>query len=309
MRIVLLCATRRGRLFLEKLVELAPEAELVVFSFREETWEPPFLDSIRDITVTNGGTFYETRSVGSERWRTFWEQTPIDLMLVVSWRYLIPAAVYTKPRLGTFVFHDSLLPVYRGFAPTQWAILNGEKQTGVTLFQIADEVDSGDIVAQCPIPIDDDDTIAEVMERVTQGYLDLIEQYLPSLLAGSAPRTPQNHADATFTCRRLPEDNAIEWTQSTKQIYNLIRATTMPYTGAFTTLNGQTLRVWKAKRLPDYQPYVGRVPGRVVEIRQGEGAVVLTGDGALLLTEVQLEGETISRADLVLNKLAFTLGR
>ena len=130
MRIVVLCATQRGLLFIKKLAHLAPDAELFVFSFREEPWEPPFLQNIKVTVLSIGGQFFETRNIGGHRWNTFWNSTPVDLMLVVSWRYLLPSEVYCRPRLGSFAFHDSLLPQYRGFSPTIWAIINGEDHTG-----------------------------------------------------------------------------------------------------------------------------------------------------------------------------------
>jgi len=308
MRIALLCATRRGYRALEKLIACRPEVERVVFSFREEAWEPPFLDDIRRLTLESGGQFFEARQVGSHKLSSFWESTPVDLMLVVSWRTMIPPHVYRRPRLGAFVFHDSLLPEYRGFSPTVWAILNGEDHTGVTLFEIAEGVDSGDIVDQVRVPIGADDPIASVLERVTETYLALLERNLDRLLAGAAPRRPQDHARATYTCRRLPEDNRIDWSAPTVPVYNLVRAVSTPYPGAYTYLEGRRLRVWEVRRLPDAPCYVGRVAGRVVEVRRGEGSVVLTGDGALLLTRVQPEGgEAVCAADL-LHSLGQTLG-
>src|SRR5207247_5205011 len=136
-----------------------------------------------------GGQFHEARQVGSSRWQEFWEANPVDLMLAVSWRYLIPRSVYGRARLGTFVFHDSLLPEYRGFSPTVWSIVNGEDHTGVTLFEMDRGVDTGCVVAQERVPIGPEETIATVMERVTQGFLRLLERSLRDLLAGTAPRT------------------------------------------------------------------------------------------------------------------------
>jgi methionyl-tRNA formyltransferase len=309
MRIVLLCATRRGYLFLEKLAGLLPQGDLIVFSFREAPWEPPFLDDIRELTLANGGHFFETRQVGSQRWSQFWESTTVDLMFAVNWRYMIPASVYRRPRLGAFVFHDSLLPEYRGFSPTVWAIINGEDHTGATLFEIAEEVDAGDIVDQERVSIGPDDTIAVVMERVTQTYLDLLERNLDNLINGTAPRYPQDHSRATYTCKRLPEDNQINWAASTEDTYNLIRAVSAPYPGAYTHLSGRKIYIWSARRVGNVNRYVGRVSGRVVEVRAGEGSVVLTGDEVLLLTQVQMGGGEIVCAIDVLNSLAQTLGR
>lgn len=308
MRIVLLCATRRGYLFLERLAELLPQSDFVVFSFRETPWEPPFLDDIRELSLATGGQFFEARQVGGADWNRFWGSTDVDLMFVVSWRYMIPASVYLRPRLGTFVFHDSLLPEYRGFSPTVWAIINGEDHTGVTLFEIAEEMDAGDIIDQERIVIGPDDTIAVVMERVTQTYLQLLERNLDGLITGTAPRYRQDHSRATYTCRRLPEDNQIDWAWSSNSIYNLIRAVSAPYPGAYTYFSGQKMRVWSARRVTNARRYVGRIPGRVVEVRRGEGSVVLTGDGALLLSEVQVEGGEVVCASNVLSSLSHTLG-
>src|SRR5216683_508707 len=290
MRIVMLCATQRGLLILRKLKELAPAAELSVFSFPEEPWEPPFLEAIRDQTLAFGGAFFEARRVGIERWKPFWESVGADLMLIVSWRFLVPPEVYQRPRLGTVVFHDSLLPAYRGFSPTVWAMINGENHTGTTLFRISEEVDAGDIVDQEPVPIGAEETIATVMERVTRTYLRILERNLEGLLKGTAPRRPQDHARATYTCRRTPEDNQINWHASTRTILNLIRAVTAPYPGAGTWLGHRRITIWAAQAAVPALEYSGRIPGRVVEFRPGVGAVVLTGDGSVLVTRAQVEG-------------------
>jgi methionyl-tRNA formyltransferase len=206
------------------------------------------------------------------------------------------------------VFHDSLLPKYRGFSPTVWAIVNGESQTGATLFEIGEEIDSGNIVDQRAVPIRKDDTIANVMEGVTQAYLDILKHNIHSLLNGSAARTPQDHSLATYTCRRLPQDNLIHWDHSTAEIYNLIRAVTYPYSGAFTYLNGRKLRIWSAEQIPEARYYVVRAPGRVVEIYPEKGSVVLTGNGSLLITKVQTEtGEPVCAAE-ILNSIRHNLG-
>jgi methionyl-tRNA formyltransferase len=294
---------------LKKLTELEPKCELTVFSFREEACEPPFFDEIRECTLARHGSFFEGRRVGSGLLNGFRADTAVDLMLVVSWRYLIPAQVYKRARLGAFVFHDSLLPAYRGFAPTVWAIVNGETHTGATLFEIAEGVDMGDIIGQECVPIGSEETITTVMDRVTMAYLRLLEQNLTALLANSAPRRPQDHSGASYTCRRLPADNQIDWFAPTRNTFNLIRAVTVPYPGAYTWLNGKKLTIWKATLLAADRNYVGRMPGRVVEVLPGTGAVVLTNDGIILITEVQVEESQRVCAAEILNSLSMTLGR
>ncbi len=310
MHIVLLCATDRGLQFLGKLVSMLPAgSRLTVVCFREEPVEPPFFEAVKSAATTAGARFFESRNVAGPPMADFWAGENVDLMFAVSWRYMIPREIYDRPKLGTFVFHDSLLPAYRGFAPTVWAIANGEDHTGVTLFRIAEEVDAGDVIAQRRIVIGPDDSIAAVMSAVTATYLVLLGENFAALASGTARATPQNHAAASYTCKRLPGDNALDWAAPTARIYDLIRATGHPYSGATTTLAARPLIVWAAERLTHTKPYAGRVPGRVVEVLPGKGAVVLTGDGALLLTRVQAEsGEERCAAD-VLDSISMTLGR
>jgi methionyl-tRNA formyltransferase len=299
------CATRRGCRFVETLADRAPEADLVVASFPEEPWEPRYFDDLREITLRRRGRFLAGRRLEAAAPPELW--SAVDLLLVVSWRYFIPRPVYSRPRLGTFVFHDSLLPSYRGFSPTVWAILNGESHTGVSLFEIADETDAGDVVDQQRVPIGPDEGIAEVLEKVTEAYLELLGRNLDALLRGTAARRPQDHAQATYGCRRLPEDNRIDWRSPSSQVYNLVRAAGAPYPGAYTFLDGRKLRIWEARRPSPERRFAGSVPGRVVEVRAGEGTTVLTGDGALQLTRVQTdEGEVVCAAE-ILNGLSQTL--
>lgn len=286
MRTVLLCATSRGLRVLDRLVALAPDDDLVVCSFPEEPGEPPFLEAIRERALSSGARFYETRrAIADEVWAG-----GTDLLLAVSWRYLIPSAAFARARRGAFVIHDSLLPAYRGFSPTVWAVANRERETGATLFAMSEEMDAGEIIDQRRIPILEEDRIGDVMMRVTEGYLDLLEGNLTALRTGTVRRMPQDHARATYCRRRVPSDNAIRWEAPTDQVYALIRAVTRPYSGAFTRLGDRKLTVWEAQRA-DAGEGSHYSPGVVVRAVPGAGAIVRTGDGALLLTEVQLEGD------------------
>lgn len=308
MHIAVLCATQRGLRCVDLVSRLAAHTELTVCTFREEPHEPPFLEDIRALTVSRGGRFVEARNANAVHLQAGWQQSPVDLLLAISWRYLVPREFYSKPKLGAFAFHDSYLPSYRGFSPTVWSLINGEASTGASLFWMADDMDSGDIVDQQRVAIGPDDTIAVVMEKVTATYLDLLKANLGSMVSGQARRQPQDHSQATFTCKRLPSDNRIDWSRSTHEIHNLIRATTRPYPGAFTCLDGRRLIVWQAARSSDEPNYVGRIPGRVVE-RLPHGVRVLTGDGSLILVETQFEGSPPEPATAALTKMSMTLGR
>jgi methionyl-tRNA formyltransferase len=308
MRIALLCATARGVEFARRLRELAPDAELALFSFREEPWEPPFLDDIRQFAASSGAAFFEGKDLESPSLERYWSGTRPDLMLAVSWRTLLPRRIYERPSRGTFVFHDSLLPKYRGFSPTLWAILNGESRTGVTLFKIDESVDAGDIADQEAVPIGPDDAIGEVLPRVTQAYLRILERSLKPLLNGTLTLRPQDATAATFTCRWTPDDLRIDWTQPAAQVHNLIRATSDPYPGAYTLLEGRRVRVWSSRLPKEARRYVSRLPGRVVEVLPGVGTAVLAGDGPVILGEVQVEGGERGSAEKLLGRLSYRLG-
>ena len=298
MRLAIACAGRRGLRFLRRLREMVPHDRLLVFSFREEACEPPFLDDIQAEALSHGDAFLETRKVDGPRAADLWDQVgPIDLLFMVGWRYLINRRAYEKPRLGAFVFHDSLLPLYRGFSPTVWAVRNGETRTGVTLFAIADEVDSGLIVDQEATPIGPEDDIAAVANRVTQAYLTLLERRLFDLLAGTARLTPQDHSLATLAPRRTRDDDRIVWEEPAPRIRNLIRAVTSPYRGAFCHWRDRPLVVWSAAQLEES---VDGPPGVVQRLVPGEGAVVRAGQGAVLLRRVQWDGGPLCRADELL---------
>ena len=282
MHIVLLCATERGYRFLECLSQLMDaHDQLTVCSFRETSWEPPYLERVQARAEELGATFYEVRNVSEIVWAT-----PIDLVFMVSWRYLVPSAFYTQARLGSFVFHDSLLPAYRGFSPTVWAIINGEDHTGVSLFHASEAYDTGDIIAQQRVPIAPDETIADVLEHVTQAYLDVLTRSFPRLRQGDVLAQPQDHSLATYTLKWTPADAQLNWAWSTERIYNLIRATTAPYSGAFTTFEGDKFIIWRASRIVHPRRYAVQLPGRVVGW-DNDGVEVLTGDGMLRIESVQ----------------------
>jgi methionyl-tRNA formyltransferase len=287
-RIAVACATDRGARVLRVIQETRPDARLVVFSFREHGAEPRFFDRIRDVTLASHHSFLEARHIDEEAWATATRGLPVDLLIAVSWRYLIPSSVYTKASKGSFVFHDSLLPAYRGFSPTVWAIVNGRSHTGVTLFRMAEAVDSGGIVAQTRIPIGADDTIADVMETVTLAYLQLIRGWLGRLLEGTATTTPQDESAATYMRRRVLDDNRIDWRSSPERVYDLIRGVTRPYQGAFTYVNGSRLIVWRANLEPLARADRSIVAGTVTAAMADGSVVVAAGGGSVVLTEVQL---------------------
>jgi len=286
-RIVLCCATRRGLRVLERLAPEVPRGSLAVVSFRETAVEPPYLDSIRETALKAGALFAEGTKLDSGEAGALLAAEPPDLLMAVNWRYLIPPAVYERCPLGAWVFHDSLLPRYRGFSPTVWAMANGERETGVTLFRMAERVDEGEIAGQAAVSIGPGDTIGPVFDRVTEAYLDLLDRNLPALLSGTVKTAPQDHSQASYFPRRTPEHNRILWDGPACRIFDLVRAVTRPYPGAWTLSGGRKLTVWAARI--EGVPGIPAAPGTVTASGP-EGFTVATGDGSLLVTDFEMEG-------------------
>lgn len=209
-----------------------------------------------------------------------------DIMIVLGWYSIIPQKVLDRMPFGTVAIHASLLPKYRGMAPIPWAIINGETETGVTFFHLEKGVDSGDIIAQRSFPITNTDNCATVYKKATEDSIAILKQFLPLLASGQAPRTVQNHDEATTFPRRTPADGLINWSQPATRIYDFIRAQARPYPGAFTFFQGKKLRIWKASKSDEINSR--NLPGDVVA--ENLKLYVTTSDGRILLEQCQLDG-------------------
>ena len=167
-----------------------------------------------------------------------------DLVVVIGWYHLIP-----KSLLANFTFvgiHASLLPDYSGGAPLVWAIINGEKKTGITLFYFDEGVDSGDIIGQEEITIEEDDTIKSLYLKVEISAKKMILDMLPKLAQGKAPRIKQDESKRRIFPQRRPEDGLIDWEWDAGRLKNFIRAQTRPYPGAWTIINQKKVIIWDA---------------------------------------------------------------
>ena len=207
-----------------------------------------------------------------------------DLFVVVAF-LILPEQVLRVPKWGSVNLHPSLLPRYRGAAPIQWAVIQGERETGVTIFRLNPRVDAGDILLQRRVSIGPDETYGELYERLKAVGAEAMVEAVDALARGDATPAPQPEAKATRAPKLAKEDARIDWTRGAESIRNLIRGTN-PLPGAFTGLRGKALKVHRAAVAE------GRgAPGEVVSADPKSGLVVAAGDGALSLLEVQLAGK------------------
>ena len=253
MRIVFFGATEFGHHCCELLFEMG-ESVVGIISIPQEFTISYSSSPVRNVTYRGFEDLaakydvplvYANQSAGTDYFEELRSWKP-DFGLVIGWYYLVPTAVRQLFPRGIAAVHASLLPKYRGNAPLVWAILNGERETGVSLFYLDRGVDTGDIIAQRVFPIEHHDTIKTVYEKATATSLEVLRETLPLIRAGTAPRTPQDHTLATQFPARRPEDGLIDWTQSPENLRNFIRAQTKPYPGAFTIINGKKITIWDA---------------------------------------------------------------
>lgn len=216
-----------------------------------------------------------------------------DLLVVLGWGQILGAEALDTAKIGVVGAHASELPHNRGSAPINWAIINGETQTGNSLMWLADGVDAGDLIDQRSFPITPFDTCSTLYDHVAESNRDMILDLLSKLAAGDRPGSPQQHTDEPILPRRRPKDGLINWNSSSQDIYNLVRAVTRPYPGAFGELNGQTYKIWSVAVLPTGRSAAtaGTILGSVISPEEKAcGVVVATADSAVLILEAEDEG-------------------
>lgn len=170
-----------------------------------------------------------------------------DFIFSFYYRHMLPAALLALARCGAYNMHGSLLPKYRGRVPVNWAVLHGETETGATLHQMTAKPDAGAIIAQTAVPILPDDTAYDVFGKLTVAAEQTLWNALPALLAGNAPRMPNNLSQGSYFGGRTPEHGRIDWSQPAQAVYNLHRAVAPPYPGAFTEIRGKKLLIGEAR--------------------------------------------------------------
>ena len=223
-------------------------------------------------------------NVNSPEWIARISALQPDLILSAYYRHLISPVILASARRGGFNLHGSLLPKYRGRAPINWAVLHGETRIGMTLHRMVQRADAGAIVDQEAVMIGPRDTAEEAFRKVLPCARRILARQIEPLLAGTASELPQDEAKATYFGRRGPEDGRIQWAQTSGQIFNLIRAVTDPYPGAFCDVAGARLMIWWAE--PTTPATRGRqgAPGEILSLSPW---VIATGDGAIELTRTE----------------------
>jgi len=267
-----------------------------VFTHRDDSHEEIWWRSCAELAAQHGIPVFLDEKIDAAS-QKFSALQP-SAIYSFSYRHLIPENVLEIAPLGAFNLHPSLLPAYRGRAPVNWVLVNGERETGVTLHHMVARADAGDIVGQRAVAIDDSDNALTLYRKLVPLGVELIDELHPKIVAGTAPRRKMDIARGSYFGRRRPEDGRIDWRWPARRIFNLVRAVTHPYPGAFCFVSGRKLLVWEAKIGAEYG--TAGAPGRVVRVTADGAIEVAAGEGSVVVKRVQFEGgaEGIAREAL-----------
>jgi methionyl-tRNA formyltransferase len=285
--IVVFAYSEVGYACLKLLLERG-ENVVALFTHEDDAGERQWFSSCAHLAREHGVPVYtvEPRE-GDEVERLIADVAP-DLVLSFYYRKMIPERILKLARLGAFNMHGSLLPRYRGRAPLNWAIIHGERETGVTLHVMVKAADAGDMIDWEPVAIGPEETAGEVAMRIPAAAVAIVARQIDALKAGTAPRHKQDEGKITYFGIRKPEDGRIDWTRTARQVVDLVRAVTVPFPGAFTSLNGTKLMVWRAA-VVDGQG----APGEVLSV---DPLRVAAGVGAVEIRCFGFEGESETAA-------------
>jgi UDP-4-amino-4-deoxy-L-arabinose formyltransferase/UDP-glucuronic acid dehydrogenase (UDP-4-keto-hexauronic acid decarboxylating) len=226
-----------------------------------------------------------------------------DILFSFYYRQLIRPEILDIPKAGCLNLHGSLLPKYRGRAPINWALVNVERETGVTLHYMTPRADDGDIVAQEKIGIHEEDTALTLHRKVALTAEKLLDDILPRIKNGSAPRIPQDHHQATTFGARRPADGEIQWLKTAREVKNLVRAVTKPFPGAFSFIGGRKCFFWQVREVG--LEGVDHPPGKIVSIKP---LMVAAGEDGIAVDYGQAEGSIYMTGEQLARELSLVPG-
>ncbi|WAU83791.1 formyltransferase family protein [Streptomyces sp. Qhu-G9] len=274
MRVVMFGYQTWGHRTLQALLESDHEVVLAVTHPKSDhVYEKIWDDSVADLAEKHGvPVLLRNRPDDPELLAALKDAAP-DLIVANNWRTVLPPEVFGLPPHGTLNIHDSLLPAYAGFSPLIWALINGEREVGVTAHRMNAELDAGDVLLQRAVPVGAADTVTDLFHRTVDLIAPVVNESLDLIASGRAQWIPQDRERASFFHKRSLEDSRIDWTWPAEDIERLVRAQCDPYPNAFTHHRGQRLRIVESTVS---KGCYGGTPGRIF-IREGDGVVVVAG--------------------------------
>ena len=260
-----------------------------VFTHEDDPGENCWFGSVKNWAGQKGITVYTTEEVNAPQWIAKIAAIHPDVIFSFYYRRMICREILALPGVGAFNLHGSYLPHYRGRCPVNWVIINGEKQTGVTLHYMIEKPDAGDIVGRKPVVIDVSDTAKTLYDKLCGAAKELLDEVLPLIKKGQIPRQKQDLSQGSYYGGRRPEDGRIDWKKSAGEIYNLIRGVTEPYPGAFAFLDkDEKIIIWWGEAVVSKEVFM---PGKLI-ITDKE-ILVQTGKNAIKFLDIEVKGKRL----------------
>jgi len=220
-----------------------------------------------------------------------------DLIVTAAFGQILPKEILESPKFGCINVHASLLPELRGGAPIHYSIIQGKSETGVTIMYMVEKLDAGDMLARVVVPIEEKDHVGSLHDKLSIAGADLLSETVPALLKGEITPEKQDESKVTFAWNIKREEERIDWSKSGEEIYNHVRGL-HPWPVAYTTLNGEVLKVWWSEKVEGHQ---NLNPGEIIEV-QNDGIVVATGNQtAIKITDLQPSGKKRMEAKQYIN--------
>lgn len=296
-KILLFLATEKGYTVLYDLIkENFQEYIGCVITFQEIDVEKSYHTAIKSLCIENKIPFYmwnETKNHIIEVVKKY----SITEAIAISWKYLIPLDINDFLQNRFIVFHDSLLPKYRGFAPTPTAIICGESTIGVTALFATDTVDQGEIILQKKMKVSKEEYIKEIIERQSSLYSEMVIELIKKIVKGKIVSYKQNEEEATYSIWRSPQDCHIDWKLSSLAIYNFIRAVGSPYPGAFSYYGAEKIIIDKSCVIEDLE-FASRDYGKIWSI-QDNCPEIICGQGMIRI----LKAHDSNKNPVIFNKV------
>ena len=302
MRAVVLAYSNIGCVGMRALLRHGFEI-VAVFTHRDNPQETIWFDSVAELAATHSIPVFAPEEINHPMWVEKIRESRPDILFSFYYRQLIQSEILDIPKAGCLNLHGSLLPKYRGKAPINWVLVNGEGETGVTLHYMTPRPDDGDIVAQERITMSDDDTAFTLHRKAAQAAEKLLDEILPRIKSGSAPRIPQDHGQATYFAGRRPADGEIDWFKTAREIRNLVRAVTKPFPGAYSFSGERKCLFWQVRegKLEE----TNYLPGTIISTNP---LTIVTGQNAIVVDYGQAEGSIYMTGEQLARELSLVPG-
>jgi len=239
---------------------------------------------IKEVAISKNIPVYQPNNVNQKNSLAELKKLEFDICIVVAYGQIVSEAILNMPKHGCINVHGSLLPKYRGASPIHSAILNGDKKTGVTIMYMEKGLDTGDMILKEEVEICDDDTTSSLHDKLSVVGASALIKALEQIDNGTAKREKQNNAESTYSSKITKDMAEIDWNKTSTEIINLIRGLNS-WPCAFSILDGTGIKIWNARKVDGYNKGES---GQIIDIIKNKGIVVKTGDGCILIDEIQL---------------------